>query len=59
MNNRIMGRPRFAGEALQSEDALNNPQMGMIKDRSSIQGNQEPGGNFVSTRTEKFFDRPE
>ncbi len=54
MNNRIMGQPRFAGEAI-----LDNPQMGLLRDRGSIQANQAPGGTFEETRTEKFFQRPQ
>lgn len=49
-----MSTPRFAGEAV-----LNNPQLGMIRDRGSIQANQDPGGTFEETRTEKFFQRPQ
>jgi len=60
-----MARPRFAGEALQgvreqplevkfSDDKkLNNPQMGLIRERSSIQARQNPGGDFEPTQTEK------
>lgn len=49
-----MSRPRFAGEAV-----LDNPQLGLIRDRGSIQANQAPGGTLEETRTEKMFERPQ
>ena len=66
---RIMGKPRFAGEALNQSPLvagnsisegprLNNPDMQLIKSRSSVRSAQAPGGNFAQTRTEKFFERP-
>lgn len=54
MNNRIFSQPRFAGEAI-----LDNPQLGLLRDRGSIRANQNPGGDFDVTRTEKFFERPD
>ncbi len=60
-----MGRPRFAGEALAgvreqplevsfaNKKKLDNPQMGLIRERSSIQARQTPGGDFEPTQTEK------
>ena len=54
MENRIFSQPRFAGDAL-----VDNPQLGLLRDGASIQANQQPGGDFEQTRTEKFFERPE
>ena len=55
---RLSQKPRFAGEALIEGPALANPQIGLIKAPASIRNAQKPGGNLVSTRTEKFFERP-
>ena len=65
---RILGKPRFAGEALNVNFGdgkgispgpfLSNPQIGLIKSPSAIRSAQKPGGNLVETETEKFFERP-
>ena len=66
--DRVGGRTRFAGDKLQGvreqplevtfgrKSDLNNPQMGLIRERSSIQSRQNPGGTFESTQTEKMFE---
>jgi hypothetical protein len=59
MENRIFGRPRFAGEALMDNADKLNHGLDLFKERSSIQANQEPGGSLEETRTEKFFERPD
>ena len=60
-----MARPRFAGEALQGvreqplevkfsdNKKLNNPEIGLIQEPSSIRARQTPGGDFEPTQTEK------
>ena len=55
---RLSEKTRFAGDALTEGPALTNPQMGLIDSPASIRNAQKPGGNLVSTRTEKFFERP-
>lgn len=64
MDNRIMARPRFAGEALESlptevsvgsKKALNNPLMGLIKDRVSIRNSISQGADFEGVQTEKLL----
>ena len=59
-----MARPRFAGEALQSQTtevsvgskkALNNPLMGLIKDRVSIRNSLSQDPDFEGIQTEKLL----
>ena len=38
------------------KDTLTNPQMGLIKERSSIISGQSQGGVYAPRRTEKLFD---
>ena len=57
---------RFAGQALGeprqqplevklgSKKDLKNPQMGLMRDRRSIQQNQNPGGDLEPTKLEGF-----
>lgn len=45
---KIMPQMRFAGEAI-----LDNPQLGRLRDKSSIRASQTPGGDFEATQTEK------
>ena len=64
--DRMNGRMRFAGEALRRVEAqptearftgrkdLNNPQMGMIKNRGSIQAEISPGGDLEPQNLEGF-----
>ena len=64
--DRMNGRMRFAGEALRQVEAqpmdgrftrkreLNNPQMGMIKNRGSIQAEISPGGDLEPQSLEGF-----